>query len=1001
MSKIRSIAIILGVVLFAIPSVARAQATPTAMKLLTRNTGWALMPGGLFWTTDFGQDWRKITPPLSPPGTEIAGVFFLNTSTGWALLRTSHSTSPDVVFGDWGFELAYTDNAGASWTVRPVQLPNLRKWGELGGGGSVDFVDASHGWVDFSLESSVAVDRGLLFSTDDGGATWRLVPKAPVIAAAVRFVTLRDGWMAGGPSGGDLYATHDTGKTWERVVLRSPLRVGRRAFSGYGLPTFRDPNHGAEVVSDPWGKWLTLFITGNGGRTWTVVGSLTDLPPVGTVPAVTVDSKLLAGWVTHRTKIALTAVGAQGRKRTTVGAIHVKGPRIPSVNALSFRDPETGWVIAGGRLYSTTDGGATWTDVTPKATAPMRHVILKPMKPHRAYSAPSVSERVLSPTVGTAATASAAGGGGGAAGTLHMSAHLGFDSSTAPLPDSMQTWWSYSPYYDYGFYLGGADTHYALTSQYGQGTQNPSITAPQWVSDIVGQGWGLIPFWVGPQAPYQTCTTGYNSYIDPATAQSQGTTEASRAVKAAGDLGLGKGTIIYYDMEYYDQTISTCQTAVVQFLQGWASGLQSAGYVPGLYTNTGPAEADWSALGSVIDDIMVGKHDKRATIWGLDCGPNGCTSGYGLLDTTWAEGYRAHQYFQYASTVPPGNATGGETYGGVALNCPGNCIDRDIEYAQVDGGSGFKTYSYCSTCFAHPDHNLGFFGINDAGMGQPNSGAWEVAGVNYNYRDPFPIDDVGGTVTELTLGYPGAAMGISNPRQVVGYAATAPGSCYQGGTAKGFYSYPPGQNIYLYKYGPGPPSPDEGCGPTFFSSINDDGMVAAYYYLTDATKGTFTTTGFVWDSSSREPSLVLAHSGWSDVTALGINGFGQIVGQYEDSRGNPHAFFEDEGVYTTISACKGSTTTDVWAINNNEQVVGICGATEFMYDLKNKKITTVYDSSAGGQTLPNCLSPGLDYSPSGNSCAWGINDAAQIVGLVSPAEGELWGFIATPVSTTQ
>jgi len=133
--------------------------------------------------------------------TQIANVFFLNESDGWALLRTSHPPITNgVVFGDWGFELAYTDNGDASWTETPVQLPGLGKWEELGGDGTIDFVDPSHGWIDLSLVSSAAFNSGVLFSTSDGGETWQRVRSAPMIAASIKFVTLKEGWMAGGGS---------------------------------------------------------------------------------------------------------------------------------------------------------------------------------------------------------------------------------------------------------------------------------------------------------------------------------------------------------------------------------------------------------------------------------------------------------------------------------------------------------------------------------------------------------------------------------------------------------------------------------------------------------------------------------------------------------------------------------------------------------------------------------------------------------------------------------
>src|SRR6266516_1986067 len=84
-------------------SVARAQ----SMKLLTPEVGWAHMGPGLIRTADAGQHWSKITPPLSP-GEYIASVFFLDTSTGWALLSKPPSQGEEQPH----FQLAATSDSG-------------------------------------------------------------------------------------------------------------------------------------------------------------------------------------------------------------------------------------------------------------------------------------------------------------------------------------------------------------------------------------------------------------------------------------------------------------------------------------------------------------------------------------------------------------------------------------------------------------------------------------------------------------------------------------------------------------------------------------------------------------------------------------------------------------------------------------------------------------------------------------------------------------------------
>ncbi len=812
MSRIRTIAIILGIFLAALPAAVRAQgAASIKMKLLTQNTGWLLRYNQLYWTTDFGYDWRKITPPLNGAGTGIANVFFLNTSTGWALLRIGGSKSPHVVFGDWGYAIARTDNAGASWTVSPIQLPGFPKWEDFSGNGTVDFVNATRGWIDLSLVSSAAFNSGVLFSTDDGGETWHQVSNAPRIAAALRLVTSRDGWMAGGPAGGDLYATHDGGKAWTRVTLRAPSQVGTRTWSSYpSPPAFSDPSHGVVVVSNPWNTSLTLFSTADGGHTWQPVAALTDLPSIGMIPAVAVDSHLITAWASGHGQIRLTVVGRGGQRSRTDG-VASSMPRLAAVTELSFRDAQRGWAGVETLLYATTDGGETWVNISPKLSPAPGHPGTPP--PLRWF--PSGTAGTGQPTTSSTLAAPANGGG---VGGIHTSVHLGFDSSTAPIPPTMQAWWTSSPYYDYGFYLGGVNTKYALYAQYGPGTPNPSVTPVQWVSEVASYGWGLMPFWVGLQSPCYTDTSKNYSVFpenEPTPDYNYGVSEANAAAEEAYGLGLGSGSVIYYDMENYDQTNSACQAAVVAFLDGWVYGLENSSdgeYVPGLYTNTAPAEADWPDLQSAIQDVLVGKSDQRATIWGLDCAEpstnySTCSPSYGLTDSTWGEGYRAHQYFDNSA----------ETYGGVSLG-----IDRDIEYAQVDGGAGTKSYTYPSSGFSDITGGIPN-GINDADMGEGPAAQPDVAGATSGGScGGEGWEDDQGTSNTFLVNQATAAHAINNLRLMVG---TAPTICsgwylsYQGffgSLSSGFTTFQdPTPTGMAYPYN---------TNGTYLDAVNDDGV---------------------------------------------------------------------------------------------------------------------------------------------------------------------------------
>src|SRR5205823_11660912 len=70
---------------------------------------------------------------------------------------------------------------------------------------------------------------------------------------------------------------------------------------------------------------------------------------------------------------------------------------------------------------------------------------------------------------------------------------LGFDACSAPSTTTMSAW-SASPYRAIGVYIGGVN----------RGCSQPNLTST-WVSTEIAAGWGLIPIYVGLQAPSNGC----------------------------------------------------------------------------------------------------------------------------------------------------------------------------------------------------------------------------------------------------------------------------------------------------------------------------------------------------------------------------------------------------------------------------------------------------------------------------------------------------------------
>jgi hypothetical protein len=179
------------------------------------------------------------------------------------------------------------------------------------------------------------------------------------------------------------------------------------------------------------------------------------------------------------------------------------------------------------------------------------------------------------------------------------------------------------------------------------------------IAQLSQQGWQFIPTWVGPQA----ACTGYTSRmsLDLATAYNQGIAEANAALDVAYNLGLTlddkSGTIIYYDLEYFDISNTACHDAAKAFIAGWTGQLRGAGSQAGIYS-TGPILSGFAAIPNVPDAIwpahwIYSAYDPDATVWDV----------YSLSNSLWNNQQRIRQY------------SGGhnETWDSITLN-----IDSDV-----------------------------------------------------------------------------------------------------------------------------------------------------------------------------------------------------------------------------------------------------------------------------------------------------------------------------------
>jgi hypothetical protein len=162
----------------------------------------------------------------------------------------------------------------------------------------------------------------------------------------------------------------------------------------------------------------------------------------------------------------------------------------------------------------------------------------------------------------------------------------GLDTCTAPSLNAMKAF--KAKYSAIGIYIGGQN----MACNYGN-------LSTSWVKSAHALGWSLLPLYVGLQAP---C----NNFADISStkAVAQGTQAADTAVGDAANLGMGKGSPVYFDMEGYNNTNSSCRSTVLQFLDAWTKEVHARGYFSGVYSSAASGVSDLVAAGSVNGHLM-------------------------------------------------------------------------------------------------------------------------------------------------------------------------------------------------------------------------------------------------------------------------------------------------------------------------------------------------------------------------------------------------------------
>ncbi len=311
----------------------KAAAPPDDGKATMAEPELLALPGDLFWET-------AKTYKFCPEDVPIAGDFTaVDLQTGWAFCfwAEPHFSAQ---------QLFKTEDDGEHWRLLTDQVPE----------GSLFFLDRKHGWV---------TARGGVYTTEDGGATWR---KLPIISSyddwanAPQFLSPQSGFIIVNEYNRNerrdtLLRTDDGGETWQEVFAAPPLPL-----RPFGLTRFFSDGSGIGASGE-------VFSTTDAGRNWAHRPGTYSGPCNGTIAVNNFDLSFVNrqhGWATISCGEAyrLPALYETTDSGDTWAVLSVPSDENSSYEAVSFVDEQTGYVVTReGRLLRTDDGGRNFVPV--------------------------------------------------------------------------------------------------------------------------------------------------------------------------------------------------------------------------------------------------------------------------------------------------------------------------------------------------------------------------------------------------------------------------------------------------------------------------------------------------------------------------------------------------------------------------------------------------------------------------------------------------------------